>query len=1337
MQINKKNIRRKAQVLSVGILVLVTFAIVSAYILLTSMHSQGQTVLGQYEAGMIDTLGDSEKVMNYVDSAAYMSANQAFLEYTRSGGLSYYDNNIQGSDSDSKPYCGKYVYNLWNNNDENCYPNYSDLNAVIGSYMAQKTYLGALDKSMYIDNILSQKVDYSYYFDPSIHGTDIHGAANSPYTFYVFKDQATKDKTDVESYISGKIQSLAVDGDIPGISMMIAASTNYKDDNNRNIKYIVIHYTAGSDINGALSRFQDPKESASAHYIVGGQNDDFKIVQAVPEKDIAYHAGCDNDKYGCSLEDYKNINSESIGIEVVNMGYIGDASTCANKPDYIVAKDPKDPVPMCWQKYPEEQFKRLVALTALIAKKYNIQVSKDTILGHEQVVVKGKLDPGPAFDWDEFIKEVNDATKIDDQSLINQISSTSEPPCPVSSDTNWHVSNLLLSAKDIYSDQTLKITMTLQNDGTSCVAVRPFLTITPIQDSISDTSGNTINIGKFIQSKPKSFNVYPKSDQVPFKNIDALECTFTNDKSKMDLEIGNGNCVLYVPDDKAYTYKISVNAEDYNNHFQPADSFNTEFVVVKSAGYSAGTLVTINNNVLTKAQQQKVENTKQNLDNLGVIDEINQIADKYQIPREILLGKITQESSGVNYAIQLDKNPPNRAIGISQVEGWQHYDLIESTCGKDYVSECSACTSCNLNSAGTSCRNDLKSCCRFEKFHSDVNCQVEVGAKLLRQEYDTYNGNDNLYYSKIMASCSVPEFQNKYKQYQGWQRALRAYNGFGCDASQGNDVYVDLVMTYATGWGYAGDYSGTVKDELGKGIFGTYQVTPGLSTTVNFDLSLFDKLKIFVNTTVRNCGQYSNGTDKLQCINDAATKYNSDAFKAYTQSNINVKITTDCDQGMDKTMDNFVSQIEDCAASNMTDCQCVIHSDDATFSLNSSNDGSAFTYTDPSDGSTSEIDSDNPVFNGSDFANVNRINAKTIGIYKHNNTLRIGQNSTGYCAPNNDRFRLCLKTDYRLVVFDNGQYYYEPVTIPFAITLRDQIAPVPVSNLQLNNMPHSKGSIIATWNKNPETDVASYIIYLGDSSNDFKPATSGLKSGLHYMTLSSIKENYDEYKSIQIDNPVCEMHNDNNIDYCVFKYQAVDKYGTVTQISLSANKLYYMDDSKRFMYIINGTDPYSAITDSAKYVGITAVDADGNEMDNIRDGQMFSVGSDLVSITPKDSLETGFSKITNYQFSDDAKSIIMTWSAVNNYIDKSQVSADTIKYNLYVSNLGVCPAAPVDLSGMTYVASYQKADNNGFGFDGVKITPGLHCFGVTSSGKNGLEYSALFVSQINVPEPKK
>jgi hypothetical protein len=329
----------------------------------------------------------------------------------------------------------------------------------------------------------------------------------------------------------------------------------------------------------------------------------------------------------------------------------------------------------------------------------------------------------------------------------------------------------------------------------------------------------------------------------------------------------------------------------------------------------------------------------------------------------------------------------------------------------------------------------------------------------------------------------------------------------------------------------------------------------------------------------------------------------------------------------------------------------------------------------------------------------------------------------------------------------------------FAIQIRDNIPPKPVASVAVYDVQHANGDILVSWSKNPEKDVVKYKLYLGDSVTDFNGPRSGFESILQDITLDSIQEDYESYKSIDYLRPNCELAMGlDGTTYCAFDYNAVGTDGQNTKISLLDGTLYYMQSTNTFLYIINGSDKDNVITDGKeKFIAVTAVDVDGNEIDNIQADQKitFGNGKNLVSIAPKDLLEAGFAKITaSPAFSIDGNTLILSWNDVNKYIDDTPLSADassnsasssasavgsssgTVSYKLYLASLSPDNGCLDDnlfaLKNMGQsVAAFGKASDNHI--DISAYVPGTYCVGVTAIASNGLEFDGLFTKRINLP----
>jgi Negative regulator of beta-lactamase expression len=137
----------------------------------------------------------------------------------------------------------------------------------------------------------------------------------------------------------------------------------------QSIKYIVIHDTEGT-WEGVLNLVQDPTY-VSWNYTL--RSTDGHIAQHVKAKDVAWHAG---NWY---------INAKSIGLE--HEGFLTAPDT--------------------W--YTEEMYRASARLVRYLARKYDIPLDRQHILGHENVpgpttsTIPGMhTDPGPYWDWQHY-----------------------------------------------------------------------------------------------------------------------------------------------------------------------------------------------------------------------------------------------------------------------------------------------------------------------------------------------------------------------------------------------------------------------------------------------------------------------------------------------------------------------------------------------------------------------------------------------------------------------------------------------------------------------------------------------------------------------------------------------------------------------------------------------------------------------------------------------------------------------------------------------------------------------------------------------------------------------
>ena len=163
-------------------------------------------------------------------------------------------------------------------------------------------------------------------------------------------------------------------------------------------KYLLMHYTVSSSVDSTINILMNKNVKASAHLVIGREGD---VIQLVPFNRAAWHAG---KSYWKGLE---GLNSYSIGIAMVNWGYLHQTADSKWRTKYNHAINPEEVVEAVhkhetqskgWQTYTFEQLEVLEEIAQVLVAEYNLE----DILGQEDVSSILKFDPGPAFPMDNF-----------------------------------------------------------------------------------------------------------------------------------------------------------------------------------------------------------------------------------------------------------------------------------------------------------------------------------------------------------------------------------------------------------------------------------------------------------------------------------------------------------------------------------------------------------------------------------------------------------------------------------------------------------------------------------------------------------------------------------------------------------------------------------------------------------------------------------------------------------------------------------------------------------------------------------------------------------------------
>lgn len=135
---------------------------------------------------------------------------------------------------------------------------------------------------------------------------------------------------------------------------------------------LLLHYTGMDSGQQALDWLCCEESGVSCHYFVF---EDGRVLQLVPERLRAHHAGV---SYWAGERD---INSRSIGIEIVNQGH-----TVSPPPEY-----------------PDVQMQAVTTLCADIIARHPIAPHR--VLAHSDVTPPRKQDPGEHFEWARLAKK--------------------------------------------------------------------------------------------------------------------------------------------------------------------------------------------------------------------------------------------------------------------------------------------------------------------------------------------------------------------------------------------------------------------------------------------------------------------------------------------------------------------------------------------------------------------------------------------------------------------------------------------------------------------------------------------------------------------------------------------------------------------------------------------------------------------------------------------------------------------------------------------------------------------------------------------------------------------
>ena len=148
-----------------------------------------------------------------------------------------------------------------------------------------------------------------------------------------------------------------------------APSPNF-DDRSLPITMIVLHYTGMETGEAAIERLRDPAAKVSSHYLVA---EDGTVLKLVDEDKRAWHAGRSH------WRGVKDVNSASVGIEIVNPGH-----------------------EFGYRPFPDEQVAAVIRLVHEIKDRYDI--TRGNVVGHSDIAPARRQDPGELFPWGKLAR---------------------------------------------------------------------------------------------------------------------------------------------------------------------------------------------------------------------------------------------------------------------------------------------------------------------------------------------------------------------------------------------------------------------------------------------------------------------------------------------------------------------------------------------------------------------------------------------------------------------------------------------------------------------------------------------------------------------------------------------------------------------------------------------------------------------------------------------------------------------------------------------------------------------------------------------------------------------
>ncbi len=435
-------------------------------------------------------------------------------------------------------------------------------------------------------------------------------------------------------------------------------------------------------------------------------------------------------------------------------------------------------------------------------------------------------------------------------------------------------------------------------------------------------------------------------------------------------------------------------------------------------------------------------------------------------------------------------------------------------------------------------------------------------------------------------------------------------------------------------------------DQVGK--FGFYVFRPSFSEMINYDLYGYNKLLTdWSKEVVQECPQEN---DMHQCV-IKKLKILNDANQDFTV------LLGACDNNQQEEFYYNVEKIMECIASADTDCYCSLSEEDAEgipFNLKKLQNNKAKISLDQFSYTINNIGLIESELTLSEDEFLYKTKEGKVDVVDKKDKAKA-------CSRKKQFYRFCMRTTKEYVVGNKIQ----PITTKFALYLED-LPPPPIENLKVDDKQKAEDSVVIQWDKSPDTDVEEYIVYYSEENflnYPMEKTVEETKDETEEPKQKTIKDNDNiKTKTFKL-NQIKELEQAFELPTCYFDY--VNKKCTYASTTDSSKKIpepnaedgFSFKDQKQIYLFLNGLE------DSKQYYfAVTAVDKEGQEIDNVKERQKLKgVGPKV----PEDDLEPGPVTLTIQKTSEGK--LLLSWTTPEKLIGEG-LADDVNEYRLYMSS---------------------------------------------------------------------